>query len=168
MEKYKNLKEYFNQKSKYIDISDLFNSIIKTSKFKIVGNCNGHNYDEFLDDEGFLTFNNINIVFDGENVVRGCINEEGRAGNTISIKDLYPILVVNKLQILKEIEAINKNIDILEQNRLKITLKLEYLIKNNKKELTDEEYEKYAIEQITGIELPIPNSNVVEFQQEEV
>jgi len=151
--RFKNLADYLDRRENPGRLS--LHRLAEVAKFKIIGNGNGHNYDDFLNEEGFLILNNLSgMDFDGEVIHRGCINETGYVGNSIRIVDLLPILAIKQIEIIKNIERLDAQIKVLEIKRKSNVEKLDYLMKNNKKELTNEEFEDYQMENITGIELP--------------
>jgi hypothetical protein len=152
--KYKNLGEYLQIHNRHGGTTAAVRRLARTCKFKIIGNSNSHNYDRFLDEDDLLTFNNHeHLDFNGESITTGVIDGH-HEGNTISIYDIYPILTVSNIDILKNINNIAVQINKLEEEKESLITQLKYLADNNKDTLTNDEFDEYVINNITGIELP--------------
>mgnify|MGYP000406854530 CR=1 FL=1 len=70
------------------------------------------------------------MIFNGETINYGCIDNEGHQGNSINITDLYPILSVSKIDILKDLELINKQLKKLK-NYILISLSIPTALKQD-------------------------------------
>jgi hypothetical protein len=154
MEKFTNFYEYLNIKRK--NGSNKYNFYVEASrlKFKIINNSNGHNYSAFLDEDGYLRFNNMeNITFNGSSISNGCIKGL-TIGNNMYLSDIYPVISVSKIELLTELENLDADIkEILEKKDKNIAMLL-YMTENDLKELEETQFNEYTLNCITGMKLP--------------
>ena len=130
---------------------NIIRRILLNNKFRLVDpHDDGNNYYQFLDDEGYLTFNNPDMAINSANLSMGCIRGT-RSGNSIRYNNLLLCVTEEKKEeIVSDLIKIESQFKELETEKKELMEKLEYLLIVNSEILIQKDYDNYKKESVTN------------------
>ena len=149
--KYTKFRDYLRKKG--IRSANAIRDVLLKETFVIIGNINGHNYRQYADENNRIVFDNpeMHVNSDSDSLTVGIRrNGEGR-GNTLSFNDIGIIdKLINKVDLLADIESINSIIR-LNQEELENKKKLlNYLVETNSDVVNEDDYAIWNKEKVTN------------------
>lgn len=111
----------------------------------------GNNYAQFVDTNGYLSFNNPDMIISRSYLERGIVIPDiGATGNQLRYDNL--VLIKNEIKkedLVKALVDIDENFKTLEADKIEFKNQLDYLINTNSTLLNLEEYKAYKKQKIT-------------------
>jgi hypothetical protein len=128
-------------------------TILLENKFRLANPYqDSNNYMQFVDEEGYLTFNNPDMQITGYSAVRsGCIDHEnGSVGNSLKFNNIFLCnFSQTKEDIIATLIELEKKTKELEIQKKELNDKLGYLLIVNTNILLEKDYAEFNKNQVT-------------------
>lgn len=131
-----------------IDIHIIENLLLQND-FVILNNRNSHNYNQFLNEDGILRFNNPSMHVNTSNMsVNAGVSTRTASGNTINFEDIGILLPIEttKLDVLAQIELLEKQIREKTEELDTQRSYIDYMVATNRDIMIGEEYDEWKKE----------------------